>query len=624
MMPLRIHKSLKNPSIVLIVSAILLITFISFLPSLFNDFVSYDDQGYITANPRVINFSLQNVKQIFFDQSFGQYFPLTLLSYNLNYLFFGQDPFSYHLINLLLHLFNAILVFYFFYLLTEKQVILSFLTTILFAIHPLRVESVAWAAERKDVLFAFFYLASLIAYVRYTEKRQWRLYWLSLALFLLSLFSKTMAVGLPLALFTVDYLLNRRLNMNTSIEKIPFVILSALFCGIIYLIHNQFQGTVSNFSLIFGSIQFYLSKIIYPVNLCLFYASDFKRGTWDYYFYNASPFIFLVLTVGALLLQKSSKKIVFAWLFYLATMVPAMFCLQWNDRFTYIPSLGPSFLFANAWLWLYKKGFNKLPLLKIILWGLLIIIMATFSLLSWNRCKIWKDDKSLWNDVKKKAPTFDLPDYYLGLHYLSLKDYGKATTSFDRALELNPENSLAYSALGTVYMDRGLYNQALDYLDNALNLNPYNLDARFNHAVCYMRSQRWVEAIDDLNKVVNQQQHTSYLAYSVRGSIYLRLGELDKALSDYNEAIQLNPQYARAYFLRGQVLLQKGELDRSQADFNKAIILEPNSGEYYFYRATVYSQMKDFENFRKNIEIAHKLGFFVDQDFKGYSDGGQQ
>src|ERR1043165_1538299 len=210
---------------------IVLISFIAFLPVFHNGFVNLDDDKYIRDNPMLAVF---NLKEIFSRYVEGNYHPLTMLTYSIEYQLFGLNAQGYHAVNLLLHLLNVILVFYAILYLSNKTEI-ALVASLLFGIHPLHVESVAWASELKDLLYTFFFLASYICYLRYIKEPKSKFYFYCLLLFLLSLLSKAMAVSLPLILLLTDYFKGRKLNVKTWLEKIPFFALSILF-GIIAIL----------------------------------------------------------------------------------------------------------------------------------------------------------------------------------------------------------------------------------------------------------------------------------------------------------------------------------------------------------------------------------------------------
>jgi protein O-mannosyl-transferase len=257
--------------------------------SLFNGFTNWDDQGYVTGNELIKSLSFDNIKKIFVTPVMGNYHPLTMLSYAVEYSIAGLSPFIYHLTNLLLHVLNTWLV----YRVTRglsANIVISFVTAVLFGIHPMHVESVAWISERKDVLYACFFLSSLIFYIRYVKGGGRKMLFLSLFLFLLSLLSKGQAVSLTIVLFGVDFWLKRQWSLSLITEKIPFLLLSLAFgIAAIYVQHSfGYMQVIKLFSftdrLFFAcyALVLYLYKLILPVRLSCFYPFPAKMDFFIY------------------------------------------------------------------------------------------------------------------------------------------------------------------------------------------------------------------------------------------------------------------------------------------------------------------------------------------------------
>ncbi len=268
-----------------ILPAILLLTVIAFSTSIGNGFTNWDDNKYIQDNPNINDFSWHGIKTIFTSEYFDLYIPVTLFSLMAEYHWFGAAPKSYHVINLLFHLLNTALVFYFIKILSQR-IEAAIIVSLFFAIHPMHVESVAWIAERKDVLFAFFYLTALIAYVKYTERKKegkrpaslW-FYFFTLAMFVLSLLSKPTAITLPGLLLLLDYYYDRKLvSFKTILEKIPFFVLSVLVGLAIVTSSGKAQQIPPDYSffdrifLVTYAFAFYIVKLFLPFHLSAFYS----------------------------------------------------------------------------------------------------------------------------------------------------------------------------------------------------------------------------------------------------------------------------------------------------------------------------------------------------------------
>lgn len=329
-----------------------LLTLISFFPALSNDFIDFDDPAFLTENPLVKDFSWSNTVKIFKQIPIVIYVPLTILSFNLEYTFFGLNPFVYHLNNLILHILNSCLILCILYRLSGRDLFVSFCAALLFGIHPLRVESVAWVAERKDVLYGFFYLLSLLCYLYHLlSKKIGVFYLLSVLCFILALLSKPMAVTIVPALFLIDFMMNR----SWKEKKVYFDKGLYLFFTIIFLIMTVMSQKRAGqyYGLIFPSLQtlmrasdiivFYLTKLISPVDLCVLYDFSHKPG---YYLGNIPSIPIIILLSGALIIiSRKSKLITFGGLFFILHIAPLLHIVSMgsqivSDHFTYVAAIG--------------------------------------------------------------------------------------------------------------------------------------------------------------------------------------------------------------------------------------------------------------------------------------------
>ena len=329
----------------------LLITAGSLFPSIQNKFTNWDDGEYVTENTLIRDISPASIKGMFVEPVSSNFHPLTIFSFAVEYKFAGLNPFFYHLTNLVIHLLNTGFVFLFIYLLCRNGPV-AFLTALLFGIHPLHVESVAWISERKDVLYTFFYLSSLIAYIRYLERANAGAYVLSFLLFILSCLAKSMAVTLPAVLLLIDYYRSGKLTRGNIIAKVHFFAVSAAV-SFIAVMTQRAQEVIERTQEVFGSLMnvyvavkgicFYLWKIIIPVHLSAIYPMPpAVRG---------GELALDIAVVAALSLaiyfsRKKSRIYIFGGLFFLITILPVLKFIPIGnaifaaDRYTYVPSIG--------------------------------------------------------------------------------------------------------------------------------------------------------------------------------------------------------------------------------------------------------------------------------------------
>jgi hypothetical protein len=314
---------------------------------------------YVYQNQHIKEISWANTKTFFTSFYFGNYGPLTLLSYAFDYRMGRLKPLTYHTTNLLFHLLNCILVFWLVNLLSGAAPV-AFLVAMLFGIHPLHVESVAWISERKDVLYSFFFLSSLISYVKYLHKKQTLFYILSLLLFLASCLSKAMAITLPFVLFLIEYLLRHKIDKKTLFGKLPFGLISLVFCIITLL--TQYGPSHAKPAHLFSfldnilragyGLMFYIYKIILPVRLSGLYPNPQNiGGNYPMVFFLA-PLV-IILLILLIIKFRNNRKVIFGTGFFIITILPVLQLLPvgWAiaaDRYTYIPAIGIFYLFGEG------------------------------------------------------------------------------------------------------------------------------------------------------------------------------------------------------------------------------------------------------------------------------------
>ena len=490
----------RRYQLILSVSFIIAITFISFLSSLDNGFTNWDDQEYVTNNYLIRELSWDNLKIIFtsFDKKlFSQ--PLVLLTFSLEYYLFQLNPFIYHLDNLLLHVINSLLVFYFIALLSKNHISALF-AGIFFGIHPLHVESVAWISERKDVLSTFFFLQAAIFYLLCKEKNKRVYYCLSLAVFILSLLSKAMTVTLPVVLCLCDYLAKRTFDRKTILEKIPFFTVSGIFVIINLSIHKsadaidslRLLSPIDNLLIACRSVILYLTKALLPINLSAYYPYPKAIGILmpEFFF---SFILFLILAVAVYYSRRYTRKVIFGTLFFLVTLLPVLKLIPFGgggaamaDRYMYIPSIGLFYMAGVAVNSIYNGKAGNRQGQKRILTLFIILIIMSFSTITYQRCKVWRDDNALWSDVVGKYPDSILAHYNLGRYYQQKGFLIDSISSYREAIRLNPSFINARNNLGTTLGQQGKYREALIEFKEVLRADPTNIEAGYNLAYTYI------------------------------------------------------------------------------------------------------------------------------------------
>jgi len=526
---------------------ILIIIAGAFVPCLKNGFTNWDDDKYVTENRVVQNLSFASVKETFSSFIFANYHPFTIMSLALEYRFFKRDPFFYHLTNLILHLCNSLLVLWFFCLLTPR-IGVALLAALLFGIHPLHVEAVAWISGRKELLYAFFYLASLICYCYYARRRRAASYYLCLSFFLLALLSKAMAVTLPLVLLLIDYVFERQDKRRAFIEKIPFIVLS-LVCGVIAFIGQYSFGAVREertlvlihkFLLASYALMFYVYKTFIPLRLSCFYPYYGIAHDPLFFFSLISFCAALVLSALVIISGRYTKKIIFGALFFLVTLLPALQFVRVSgaivaDRYAYMPTIGLYYIIGVFVFWVH--GTNRVTrVAKGIFSACVITALLGLCFLTWQKCGIWKDSVTLWSDALKNTssnakaynnlcqayiaagrskdalplcrqamridPADAFPCFNLGWAYETMGRPQKALALYRRALALDPEFLMAANNLASLYAESGHSDEAIALWTRALEISPQFAVAHYNLAKCYFENKHYEAAIEHCDKAV--------------------------------------------------------------------------------------------------------------------------
>jgi protein O-mannosyl-transferase len=580
---------LHNRAVLVII--ILVITFIAFLPSLSNQFItSWDDQAYVTDNQTIRHLNSNTLQEIFTTETAGSYVPLPLLTFAIEYKLFGLNPFYFHLTNLLLHLLCTFLVFHFFRLL-KLNPIYAATGALLFSVHPMHVESVAWVTERKDLLYCLFYLASVIFYIEYINASGKKLLKILLCLFffILSLFSKITAVTLPLCLFLIDYYFYRPFKIRLIFEKIPFFILSLVF-GLAEIIIFQTQGILNTTEVIslpkqifleFYALSAYIFKFFIPFRLSALYPSLRAFGPGRLFLYYISP-VFIIF-IGYLVYRASRKNraILFGTLFFVINIIlinEAQLLSHGTgflaDRFSYLSYLGLCFIAG----WSSQKICTDNKKYERFLPGAVFLMIMIFTGLTISRNKDWKDSITLWNDVIGKFPN---------------------------------KISSAYSNRAAAWHDLGQFDNAIADYTSAIGIKPKDSALYNNRGVDYDKQKQLDLAIADYNKAINFSRGYA-IAYNNRGFAYAKLEQWDKAIADYSSAIGMDPNLSQAYANRGGVYYKFRQWDKAIADFSRIIRIDPNNTDAYFSLGLVYSSQNNFD---AAIEISEKALKIDDQNF---------
>jgi Tfp pilus assembly protein PilF len=612
----------------LICLALAILTVITFWSLKDCGFINFDDQVYVYENADVQSgLNWNSTIQAFSSELVGKssnWHPLTWLSLMLDYQIFGLNPQGYHLVNLFFHVMNTILLFLILRRMTKTLWPSAFVAA-LFAIHPLHVESVAWIAERKDVLSTFFWMLTLGAYSYYVEHPEFRRYFFVILFFVLGLMAKPMLVTLPFVLLLLDYWPLQRfgeikpdhkvqaeaLKSVTSDkqkkktkkkdavketlevkkpadpeyrwsliypllwEKVPLFAL-AILSSIVTYIAQQKGGSVSSIEAVplgvrighaFISYVAYIGKMIWPSSLAIFYPYPRLLVPWQVV---GSVFLLIAITLVVIWRAKKFPNLATGWLWYIGTLVPVIGILQVGsqamaDRYTYIPLIGLFIIVA----WGVPDLLKKWSYRKKILWASSALSIFCFSIITWTQVGYWQNNITLWNHTLKVTDYNWLAYFNRGYEYDNLGNYRQAIEDYGRAIEIKPGYADTYNNRGVVYKGLGNYRQAIEDYNRAIEIKPGYADAYNNRGVAYRGLSNYRQAIEDYNRAIEIKPGYADSYYN-RGVTYTYLGNYKQAIEDYNRAIEIKPGYADAYNNRGIIYLSQGNNERGCRDAQKA------------------------------------------------------
>ena len=606
---------------------ILVFAFTCFSPSLNNGFVNWDDDRNFTDNELVTSLNKQNfwenTAKIFKSDVIGGYNPLTVWTFLLENKFFGLDqPLYWHLDNILLHLVCCMFVFWIGLRLGLGNYG-TIILTLLFAIQPMRVESVAWVTERKDVLFGAFYLAAMLYYIRGKQEGFKTSYYAIIGLcFILSLFSKIQAVVLPVSLVLVDYYLSRQktITLKSILNKWLYFI-GSLAVGILGIYFLQDEGSTQQvyegISRIFigsFSLLIYLVKSVVPYKMSPLYPYP---SSLDWYYF-VSPISFLL--VGWALWRSYFKKY-YVWFFGLGFfMVNVVLLLQilgagqgfLADRFTYIPYIGLFFIMAYFIEQYVKNNPKRKPLVT----GLVAAILAIYGMMCFQQNKIWHDSGTLWTHVLKYHTKSTLPWGNRANYYRDEGRIAEALHDYSEVIKLVQDKPEPYNSRAKLYFgfpQRDSLLKALDNYNKAIVLDPDNAEYWTNRGATYAKLGDPNNAVKNFNKAQEFDPNFANL-YLNRSVIFNNSGQWQNALNDITKYLELKPYHADMWYEKARLHQlfndYQGFIDAS----NRAIQMDPNKALYHYQRANGLHAFKRLQEAKASLNRAMQLGVQPEQE----------
>ena len=570
-----------------------------------NEFSNWDDQLYVMDNPN-IDLSNTTLRKIIMTPVAANIHPVTMITLALDYSIAELDASQYHLTSLLFHLATALLVYLFVFLLLQGNWLVALLSGLLFAVHPMHVESVAWVSGRKDVVYGFFFIAGLISYLFFLDKKSnWKFYWLALVLFFLSAFAKPAAVVFPVIMLLVDYWRGRKFNGTVWLEKAPFFLV-AIIAGVITALVQDDSGAVGEiekYGIVqrisfagYGFMQ-YLRKLFFPSDLAAFYPYPNVPPSGGAYL------LYALLALGivglAIWSYKKWKPLFFGIGFF---AVGVALVLQFvtvgsaimADRYTYIPYIG---LFVLLGLGI-DRLVSRNASLKIPLWTTAFAFTGAMAFLGYKQVRVWESSYTLWTDAMSNfencAPAYKNRGKW---YYEEAEDYEKALVDFNVLVELKPKDHEGHLSRGNALLALERYGESAEEYQKSVNLSPDYFDAWYGLARSHSENGNKADAEPAFERAIALKPSDPQLFYS-RGLLYRKTRDHAKAIADYSKAIELKPGYSEAYSNRANVHFDKGSYKKAIADYTKALEIDPSHITAHQNRSSTYLLMarKDISN----------------------------
>jgi tetratricopeptide (TPR) repeat protein len=674
-----------------------IVAFGVYFPALQNGFVQWDDDAYVYENPHIRSFGPAFIKWAFSSFYASNWHPLTWISHALDYLVWGLNPMGHHLTNNILHAINTFIVVLLVMrllarvqadrpaspvkdenpdsvrrkgetpprqkkkrsgksssahnsplpplslrggaegggVISDKSILITAATTgLLFGLHPIHVESVAWVSERKDLLCAAFFLLSIMVYMRYITplSRSRGSYVLSLVFFSLALMSKPMAVSLPFVLLILDWYPFERIKsvrtfMSAVVEKLPFFALT-LVSSVLTVMAQKSGGAILSVEEIPLSIRVltsakslvgYLWKMIMPLNLVPFY--PYPK---DVSFFSAGYLFAVILVAGITILAfiavKKQKLWLSVWSYYVITLIPVLGIIQVGsqamaDRYAYLPGIGLFFLIGLAAAWAYRKiNMSTKQRFSINLFGFaaVIFLLISMSYMTIRQEGIWKNSMALWNYVIDKEPRTYFAYNNRGINLYAMGRIDEAVEDYRRAIALYPMYSKGHYNLGLAYYEKGFPDLAIEEYQTSLRQDPRNINAHLNLGVAYAKKGLTDKAQKEYQIVEKSDPGNPEPFYQL-GSFFNNRGLLNEAIEQLRIAVSVKPDYADAHNNLAAALFKTGRFAEALEHYLIVSRLHPDDATTHSNLGSAYGAMGQLDKSIEQFQIAVRLN-------PGYTD----
>jgi len=562
-----------------------------------NKILDFDDSYYFTTYYELINFNWSDLKTIFSSYYLQMYQPLPVLSFALTYKFFGAEPAAYHLFSIFFHMLNGIMVF----LLVKKlfrNYTVSLLAALLFAVHPMNVETVSWISARSNEMFTFFFLLALYFYLEYSEKQTVKNYVLVVVFFLFSLLCKVQAVTFPIAILAIDWYDRRKINSRSVIEKVPLLLLSLIF-GIIAILDPNASGYldelnqysfVDHIFLFTYSLAYYIFRFVFPFHLATINLYPLKTGGFFPIEYYLAPVFLLLVVWAAVRYGRKRRYILMGLSFFIITIsvtlqiIPSRWIIV-ADRYTYLPYVG--LLFAVAGL---LTAIRNVDLIRKFAIGM-VVYAFVFALISREQGKIWASDLSLWENAVSHYPDHGTPYKARGDARKNRGDVAGGIADYNKAIELDPQFEEAYCNRGDAKQLQSNFNGAIFDYNRALEIDSMYVNAYHNRGIAKLNAGMLSEAEEDFNRAL--EIDTSFFdCYFNRGFLRNMMEKYDLAVEDLNKNLYYFPSNPKAYYQLSLAKTKLGKTEEAIYNLTQCLLYDPQNITALNDRGVLYSRME--------------------------------
>lgn len=567
----------------------------SFYPAFDNDFVNWDDHEYITENPMVLHPTSENLHQLSKSVISLNYHPLTMASLWLNARISGvESAFPFIATNVFIHLLNTLLVFFLVRKLVPDKISIALITSIIFGIHPMHVESVAWISERKDVLYGFFFILSMLCYIKYVEKGKSSSYLFAFLAFVIGCGAKAMTVSLVPVLYLLDIYKERSLKTaKVHFEKIPFIAI-ALLVGLVAVNvqgGGDFYGYLnrtSDAAALVKSVQFpfyekmaiacygllfYIEKFLFPFNLAPLHPYYAAMEQW---YFLGLPLLGVLFLGGLIYGYLKFPKIAFGLAFYLATIVMVLQLIPVgsaivSERYAYLPYIGLGMTFAFC----FEKLLNKIP--AGMRWLPIVLMSIYFSWLTRAQVDIWQSTNTLFTRAVEVYPENPQAREFLATGYWLEGNLDNAIQHLEYAInELKFHSTDTYGQLGLCWDNKNDIEKANYFYSKAIELDPKNFASRFNRALLLLNEDP-EQALADLKYCeASKNMDITIQLPELKATCYGLLGRYEQSIEQFNKAILISRDQSVMYFNRGVTYEKMGLHEKALLDYQKTIQLDPS------------------------------------------------